>query len=294
MYSDTHFHFKLITQNAGCDGSSLFETMAGQNVCFAQDIGTECDDLLQRQELAQEALSGIRQQELRKVAEKFIYFSAGIWPSSGAIAARREQVSILERQIKSALASDVPLFRKISALGECGLDHHWNPSGADGRSESDFPEAVMAGERELFCMQLELAKRLDFPVIVHSRDAFEDTIECISDTGYDRGVIHCYSYGIEEARAFLDRGWYISFSGSVTYTKKNRTDAMSELLRYVPVDRILVETDAPYLAPVPLRGNANSPTYIEHTYSYIAAARNISAAELSDIVDANSRELFIR
>ncbi len=294
MYSDTHFHFKLITQNASCDGSSLFETMARQNVCFAQDIGTQCDDLLQRQKLAQEALSGIRQQELRKVAEKFIYFSAGIWPSSGAIAGRREQISILEQQIKSALASDVPLFRKISALGECGLDHHWNPSGADGRSESDFPEAVMAGERELFCMQLELAKRLDFPVIVHSRDAFEDTIKCISDTGYDRGVIHCYSYGIEEARAFLDRGWYISFSGSVTYTKKNRIDAMTELLRYVPGDRILVETDAPYLAPVPLRGSLNNPTYIEHTYSYIAAARNISAGELSDIVDANSRALFIR
>jgi TatD DNase family protein len=294
MYSDTHFHFKLITQNADYDGSSLFETMAGQNVRFAQDIGTQCDDLPQRQKSVQQALSGIGRQELRKVAENFIYFSAGIWPSSEAVTARFAQISILERQIRSAMLSDVPLFHKISALGECGLDHHWNPSGVDGRSSSDFTAAVMEGERELFCMQLKLAQCLDLPVIVHSRDAFEDTLECISDTGYDRGVIHCYSYGIEEARAFLDRGWYISFSGSVTYTKKNRIDAMEELLRYIPDDKILVETDAPYLAPVPLRGSANSPTYIEHTYNYIAAARNISAEELSDIVDANSRKLFIR
>ena len=99
-------------------------------------------------------------------------------------------------------------------------------------------------------------------------------------------------YGLEEAKKFLDKGWYISLSGSVTYTKKSKLEEMNEFLKYIPNDRILCETDAPYLAPVPLRGNPNNPTFVEHTYKYVAAARNQSVEELCHIVDQNIKTLF--
>lgn len=147
-------------------------------------------------------------------------------------------------------------------------------------------------ERELFEMQLEYAKELNLPVIIHSRDAFQDTLDCIKNVGYDNGIIHCYSYGVEEAKAFLDRGWYISFSGGVTYTKKSKMEAMKELLLLIPEDRILLETDSPYLAPVPLRGQMNTPVNVEHTYKYIAEIRGVEVEKLSDTVDSNVKTLF--
>ena len=156
----------------------------------------------------------------------------------------------------------------------------------------NFDADTFEGERELFQMQIELAKKLNLPVIVHSRDAFEDTLDCIKNMRYDRGIIHCFSYGIDEARAFLDRGWYLAFGGAVTYTKKNKLYEMEELLRFVPDDRLLLETDAPYLAPVPLRGETNTPLNIHYTYEFISAKRNITTQQLCRIVDKNCEKLF--
>ena len=143
-------------------------------------------------------------------------------------------------------------------------------------------------------MQLNLAREMKLPSIIHSRDAFDDTLACIKRVGNHDGIIHCYSYGLEEAKKFLDLGWYISFSGSVTYTKKSKMEDMLALLRYVPEDRILCETDSPYLAPVPLRGQACSPVFVEHTYRFIADARGMTAEELSETVDRNIENLFFK
>ena len=102
-------------------------------------------------------------------------------------------------------------------------------------------------------MQLDLAKKYSLPVIVHSRDAFGATLGCIKNASYDSGVIHCFSYGKDEARAFLDRGWYISFPGNITWAKKEvDRERIASLVRYVPRDRFLLETDAPYLTPRPI------------------------------------------
>ena len=293
MFSDTHFHFTQLTEKAGFDGASVLESMAGHDVFFGQDIGTDCSDLSVRQAAVRQAISGIASPQLAENAERFMHFSAGIWPSPEAVKARSVQMPVLERQIYTASASADPLFRKIAAVGECGIDHHWNPSGADGRSEDDFTASVLDGEKELFKMQLDLARRLRLPVVVHSRDAFRETLGCIGDVGYDRGVIHCFSYGRKEAEAFLNRGWYISFSGAVTYTKKNKLADMTDLLKFIPEDRILLETDAPYLAPVPMRGTENSPNYISYTYEYIAAVRGVSVTQLCSTVDTNSKTLFV-
>ena len=298
MYSDTHFHFEHTTIRDNKDnlinGSQVLEEMAKRKCYFGLDIGTESDDLLKRQACIDNAIAQIKDTNLADRVRKFIYFAAAIWPSVEEIKDRFNSMKTLKAQIKEAEESkdNDTLNRKIIAIGECGLDHHWNPSGVDGRCESDFDQKMYEAERELFEMQLEYAKELQLPVIIHSRDAFEDTLDCIKNIGYDKGIIHCYSYDEAAAKAFLERGWYISFSGSVTYTKKRNLEIMTSLIKSIPDDRILCETDSPYLAPVPFRGNINTPLLVEHTYKYIADIRKCSVEELCDKVDANIKNLF--
>ena len=294
MFSDTHFHFKMMTTERSVNGPEVLSAMAARKCFFGLDIGTHCDDLAERQACVEASIAGMQDSALAAQTRSFMYFTAGIWPDVGAIHDREKQMKLLRQSIEAA-ATDKDqdtLHRKIIAVGECGLDHHWNPAGEDGRCESDFDQATYQGERELFEAHLELARELKLPVIVHSRDAFEDTLDCIKNTGYDNGIIHCYSYGIDEARAFLDRGWYIAFGGAITYNKKAKLEAIKELLRFVPADRFLCETDAPYLAPVPLRGTVNTPVNVEHVYNFAAEVRELSPEQLSSLVDENIKRLF--
>lgn len=289
MYSDTHFHFQKLTEGSTEQGAEILAEMAQNRTAFALDIGTKADDLSERQEHFAESLDLMEDSVLKGRAEKMIYFSAGIWPDPDSIQERYECMETLEEQIEDATDDGERFAKKLAAIGECGLDHHWNP---DGRSEEDFNKAMFEGERELFMLQIKLAKKLQLPVIIHSRDAFDDTISCIDEVGYHKGIVHCYSYGEDEAKAFLDRGWYIAFGGAVTYTKKNKLYEMENLLRYVPEDRILLETDAPYLTPVPHRGTPNTPLFIKYTYDFIATKRNITVDKLCKIVDENCKKLF--
>ena len=294
MFSDTHFHFKMMTTERGVNGVEVLTAMAQRSCFFGLDIGTHCDDLAERQACVEKAIAGIADGGLAVKARNFMYFSAGIWPDVEAIHDRENQMKLLRESINaaSADADQDTLHRKIVAVGECGIDHHWNPSGEDGRCESDFDEQTYRGERELFEAHLELAKELKLPVIVHSRDGFEDTLDCLKNVGYDNGIIHCYSYGIDEAHAFLDRGWYIAFGGAITYNKKAKLEAVKDLLRFVPADRFLCETDAPYLAPVPLRGTVNTPVNVEHVYNFAAEVRGVTPEALSNLVDENIKNLF--
>ena len=196
---------------------------------------------------------------------------------------------VFENNIKQAESSGT----KIIAIGECGLDHHWNISNPDKRNLDDFSDELFKGEEELFEMQIALAKKMNLPVIVHSRDAFEQTLSCIKNSGYHNGVIHCYSYGLEEAKEFLDLGWYIALGGGVTYTKKSKMEQMHELIKYIPLEKLVLETDAPYLAPVPYRGKQNTPLLIEETYKFIAEILNISVEELAGLVIKNTKKLFL-
>ena len=203
MFSDTHFHFQNMTENRGVDGVAALTEMAARNCKFGLDIGTEADDLLRREHCLEKAITAMEFGAAEK-ARDFVYFSAGIWPSVDEIHARAERIEVLKSQIESAACDENQdtLHRKILALGEFGLDHHWNPSGADGRCESDFDEKTYFGEQELFEMQLNLAREMKLHSIIHSRDAFEDTLACIKRVGNHDGIIHCYSYGLEEAKKF--------------------------------------------------------------------------------------------
>ena len=285
MFSDTHFHFHHLIER-GLDGKEILTQLVERNTFFGLDIGTKCDDLLRRHVQIQEIVASL-DESVRGAADEMIYYSAGIWPDVEEIKNRGQAMKKLSESIEAFMDKS-----HLVAIGECGIDHHWNPSGEDGRDQADFDKSVYEGEKELFQMQIELAQKMNLPVIVHSRDAFEDTIDCIKNMGYNKGIIHCYSYGKEEARAFLDLGYYIAFGGGVTYTKKAKMDEMQELLRFIPDDRLLLETDSPYLAPVPLRGQINSPVFIEHVYNFVAQVRGKLASEVSVLVDHNIRDLF--
>lgn len=286
MFSDTHFHFKMMAEEWGVDGLEVLATMAKRDCRFGLDIGTRADDLQGRMETCNRYINNIEDKELSARARDFLFYSAGIWPSLEEIHDRENRMKILRQSIEAAPKG------KVVAIGEGGLDHHWNPSGVDGRCQSDFDQKTYQGERELFEMQLDLARELNLPFIIHSRDAFEDTLDCLKNVGYHNGIVHCYSYGIEEARAFLDLGWYIAFGGATTYTKKAKLEEMKELLNFVPADRLLLETDSPYLSPVPFRGKPNSPLQIEYVYKHIAQNRGMEVEALSNLVDENIRILF--
>ncbi|MDR3284935.1 MAG: TatD family hydrolase [Treponema sp.] len=282
MFSDTHFHLAYLAEQ-GVDLPQVFRQLAERNCAFALDIGTKCDDLPHRLTLAERIIQEAGDAKNR--AALMLHFSAGIWPGVDAIQDRAAQTAALKSHVSAELS-------QVCAVGECGLDHHWNPGGADGRNENDFDAQIIRGEAELFETQLELARAFEFPVIVHSRDAFDGTFSCIKNLSYDNGVIHCFSYGIDEARAFLERGWYISFSGGITYTKKSRLEDMKKLLAFVPKDRLLLETDAPYLSPVPFRGAMNTPVLVEQVYRFASDLLQIDAETLSDLVDRNADKLF--
>ena len=295
MFSDTHFHFKHFVDehpDGAAFGADVLARMARGDVLFGLDVGTRSDDLFARVQSVQESLDEIGDNNMRAKAQHMLRFSAGIWPYPEDIRNRQDSMTVLRETVESFREEGGASAKRLVAIGEGGIDHHWNPSGADGRDRADFDDDVYEGERELFEMQLEFARELRLPFIVHSRDAFADTLDCIRNVGYDCGVIHCFSYGLAEARAFLDRGWYLAFGGAVTYTKKAQMDDLDALLAYVPDDRILLETDAPYLAPVPLRGTPNNPLNVSYTYEFIAARRKKTPAHLSKLVDRNIRDLF--
>lgn len=167
--------------------------------------------------------------------------------------------------------------RGAVAIGECGLDYHYDHSPRER-------------QREAFAQQLALAGELRKPVIVHTREAEDDTRAMVVAAGRSSvvGVLHCYTGSASLASAALDAGWYVSFSGIVTF-RKWTDDA---LLRLVPDDRLLVESDAPYLAPVPHRGKRNEPAWVSFTLARVAAARGISAERLGDITADNAGRLF--
>ena len=164
MFSDTHFHFEHLTKNLLATGEDILSEMARRNCFFGLDIGTRSDDLLSRESCVDRAISQIKDGVLADKVRSFMYFSAGIWPDAEAIRNRLENMRLLCEQIDAATSSsdnDI-LHRKIIAIGECGLDHHWNPSGVDGRASEDFDEKMLEGEAELFEMQIDLAKKWHF------------------------------------------------------------------------------------------------------------------------------------
>ena len=164
---------------------------------------------------------------------------------------------------------------RCDAIGEIGLDYHWNKENKER-------------QKEIFKRQLILARKLHKPVIIHSRDAIQDTYDLMKEYR-NEGVMHCYSDSAEMAKEFVKLGYYISISGTVTW--KNAREPL-EVIRNVPLDRLLIETDCPYLTPVPKRGTRNEPSYVVYTGKKIAEELGIEEEDFKKQLNENYHRLF--
>ena len=165
---------------------------------------------------------------------------------------------------------------KIRAIGEIGLDYHYE----------DIPRQI---QMQAFRSQMELARELGLPVIVHERDAHEDGMSVVRDFPTVTGVFHCYSGSAEMARQLVDKGWYIGFTGVLTF--KNARKAV-EVASSIPLERIVLETDCPYMAPEPFRGKRNHPGYLYRMAEKLAEIRGISVEEIHAVTTENGRRLY--
>jgi len=171
---------------------------------------------------------------------------------------------------------------KVIGIGETGLDYY---------RMADKPYAELEWQRERFRTHIEASKITKKPLIVHTREASVDTIAILRESGQGQvnGVMHCFTENIEVAKQALDLGFYISFSGIVTF--KNALQ-IKETCKYVPFDRMLIETDSPYLAPVPYRGKTNEPGYVSYVASYIASLKDSSVEDVGRVTSNNFYQLF--
>ena len=203
-----------------------------------------------------------------ELAERYAYVYAAVgWHPEDMNKLSNESYAELEKLAEHP---------KCVAIGEIGLDYYWDASQKEE-------------QKGLFRSQIELAIDLDKPVIVHDREAHGDSFEIVCAYPELRGVFHCYSGSAEMAQELLKRGWYLGFDGPITY--KNARKAL-EVLEICPLDRILIETDSPYLTPVPNRGKRNDSRQLEFVAAKIAEVRGISPEEVAEITMENGRRLF--
>lgn len=198
----------------------------------------------------------------------FLYAAAGYHPEN------------LEGVALADLDALLPLLahEKVKAVGEIGLDYYWVKT----------PEA-RAFSRDMFDAQLSLAEELDLPAIVHDRDAHKDCLDMVRAHPKARGVFHCCAVSLEDAKVLLDRGWMLSFTGNITFHNAKRGP---EVVRWMPLDRLMLETDAPYMAPEPHRGQRCDSTLIPCTAAKVAQLKGSSTEEILRITLENGRRFF--
>ena len=188
--------------------------------------------------------------------------------SEGAMRAADPLASATQRDAAGTIRADAAGM--VRAIGEIGLDYHYSPETREA-------------QLKLFAAQLDEARAKNLPVVIHTREAAADTIALLKEIP-SRGIIHCFTGAPDEARAYLDLGFFVSFSGIVTFRMADNVRASA---RVVPDDRILIETDSPFLAPVPLRGQPNEPAFVRHTCEFLAKERGMSAEDFAALTFAN-------
>ena len=197
-----------------------------------------------------------------------------VWAAAGIHPENLEGASLAELDAVRALAARP----KVRAIGEIGLDYYWLKT----------PEE-RARSREFFDAQLSLAGELSLPAIVHDRDAHLDCLDIVRAHPGVRGVFHCCALSAEDAKRALDWGWYLSFTGNITFPKARRA---LEVIAMAPLDRLMVETDAPYMAPEPFRGRRNDSGYVYRVAETIAQVKGITTEEAARATTENGKQLF--
>lgn len=206
-----------------------------------------------------------------EIAKKydFIYATCGISPND------IEGISLEDlKQIRSLAKEN----KKVVAIGEIGLDYYWNKENKEQ-------------QKDIFIKQIEIANELDLPIVIHTREAIMDTIDILKNkiTCNKKGVFHCCPLNIELIKEALKLGFYISFAGPITF--KNSKNA-NEIIKYVPLDKILIETDSPYLAPEPVRGTRNNSSNLKYIVKKIAEVKEISEEEVEIATYNNTCRVF--
>jgi TatD DNase family protein len=198
----------------------------------------------------------------------FIYASVG-WHPVDAIDMTDEHLAWIE---------ELAQHPKVVALGEMGLDYHWDKS----------PKEV---QKDVFRRQIRLARKVKLPIIIHNRDATEDVVTILKEEHVEEvgGIMHCFTGSIEVAKQCMDMNMYISFGGPVTFKNAKKP---KEVAAELPLDKLLIETDCPYLTPHPFRGKRNEPGYVSYVAEQIAELKGITYEELADITTANAKKLF--
>lgn len=258
MYIDSHAHFDLTLEDGSITEDDLMDQTHADDIAGAVQVSIDT------------ACSRWSRDFAKRHAGHGILFTVGIHPSSPAGTIELDELNSLAEQIMSSDDS-----RLLFGIGECGLDFYRKRQPAEIQERS-------------FRFQIELANRLGLPVVVHSRDAMEQTLSILRDTCRTTGIMHCFPGGRTDARRALDLGFYLSFAGNVTYRTASDIQAAAS---YVPLERLLVETDAPFLTPVPLRGKKNRPGYVVHTYRFIAGLRGEPVERIARAIRDNFMEL---
>jgi TatD DNase family protein len=198
----------------------------------------------------------------------FVYGAVGVHPS--------DTEELTETLID--WLEEVAKKPKVVAIGEIGLDYHWD-------------EPAKEVQKHWFNRQLELARKVSLPVVIHSRDAAKDTLDIMKEQKAEElgGVIHCFSYGVEMAKEYLNMGFYLGIGGVLTFTNAKK---LKEVVSYMPMDRMVLETDCPYLAPVPNRGKRNSSLNLPYVVKAISELKGISEEEVVAVTNKNARDMY--
>lgn len=253
MFIDSHAH--LDDDRFDDDREILIESLRANNIDLVFNIGADIKTSKASVELAKKY--------------DHIYAVVGIHPHD-AEDAEDNYLDILR---------ELSLEEKVVAIGEIGLDFYYDNSPRDI-------------QRKVFKEQLKLAKELNLPVVIHTRDASQETFDILKEAGKDgslRGIMHCYSGSVEMAKEYIKLGFYISIAGPVTF-KNSRV--VKDVAKEIPLDKLLIETDCPYLSPEPHRGKRNEPKLVKHTAEKIAEIRGISLEELAKATSENTKRIF--
>lgn len=250
MIFDTHAHYDDPAFDQ--DRNELLLGMKEQNVGLIVNVGASLSSC----------------QKTLKLAESypFLYGALGVHPSDTAYLTEKDM-----DWLKKKAAG-----KKIVAIGEIGLDYH-------------YEEPNREVQKKWFIRQLQIAQEMSMPVIIHSREAAADTMEILKKYGKTRGVIHCYSYAREQAEEYCSMGYCFGIGGVLTFKNAKK---LVEAVKIIPLDRILLETDCPYLAPEPFRGKRNQSAYIDHVAQKLAELKGISKEQAIEATARNAMEFY--
>lgn len=254
MIFETHAHYE--DRAFDDDREDLLNSLSKNNIEYVVNISSAIETVKQSIDLAE--------------SYEYIYASVGIHP--------QETKSMDEDKL--LWLKEMAKHKKVVAIGEIGLDYYWDTT--DPKTQKLW-----------FEKQMDMAKDLAKPLVIHSRDAANDTFNMIKDAKVEDigGVMHCFGYGVEQARRYLNMGFYLGIGGVVTFTNGRK---LKEVVSYAPIDQLVVETDCPYLSPVPYRGKRNSSLYLPYILKEIATIKDIDYDTVVKITNENAKNLYFK